>query len=102
MLGAFAVAGTMTGALAGCQEKTQTAPSNATAVGEVLAGSASDAMLPVDTVRSKPPLAPKVETSGAKPDKMHVQGKPTPGHDAGPEPVPNIPSEAPPPPPPAE
>jgi hypothetical protein len=38
-----------------------------TAAGEILPGSVSDAMLPYDTVRSQPPLAPK-ETAkpGAK------------------------------------
>lgn len=30
-----------------------------TAAGEILPGSASDAMLPYDTVRSQPPLAPR-------------------------------------------
>lgn len=34
------------------------------AEGEILPGSASDAMLPVDTVRSQPPLAPVAEHSG--------------------------------------
>jgi hypothetical protein len=38
-----------------------------TAGGDILPGSASDAMLPLDTVRSQPPLAPKSESSpGAK------------------------------------
>ena len=38
-----------------------------TAGGSILAGSASDAMLPLDTVRSQPPLAPKADSSpGAK------------------------------------
>lgn len=37
-----------------------------TAQGEVLPGSASDAMLPLDTVRSQPPLAP-VEAASGKP-----------------------------------
>jgi len=34
------------------------------AAGEILPASASDAMLPLDTVRSQAPLAPKVESSG--------------------------------------
>ena len=43
-------------ALAGCGDKT--APDKtAAAGGQVLPGSASDAMLPQDTVRSQPPLA---------------------------------------------
>jgi hypothetical protein len=35
-----------------------------TVQGEILPGSASDAMLPLDTVRSQPPLAPPEETGG--------------------------------------
>ena len=36
----------------------------AKAGGEVLEGSISDAMLPLDTVKSQPPLAPHAEASG--------------------------------------
>lgn len=36
------------------------------AAGEILPGSVSDAMLPVDTVRSQAPLAPKVEAASTK------------------------------------
>ncbi|WP_296677847.1 hypothetical protein [Novosphingobium sp.] len=36
------------------------------AEGEVLPGSASDAMLPYDTVRSQAPLAPKADSSANK------------------------------------
>jgi hypothetical protein len=65
-------------ALAGCQEKKQAAPSHATAAGEVLPGSASDAMLPIDSVRSQPPLAPKVEPSGkAAKSKMDTPVSPS-------------------------
>lgn len=35
------------------------------AAGEILPGSASDAMLPLDTVRSQPPLAPPTEAGRA-------------------------------------
>lgn len=52
--------------LAACQgEKT---PEQKRAAGEILPGSASDAMLPIDTVRSQPPLAPQSEAarSGGK------------------------------------
>ncbi len=62
-------------ALAGCQEKKQ-APAKGTAGGEVLPGTVSDAMLPIDTVRSQPPLAPKSEPSGAKSGKAEASGKP--------------------------
>jgi hypothetical protein len=49
----------------------QTAPKQAggTAGGEVLPGSTSDAMLPLDTVRSQPPLAPRVESTGRPAEK---------------------------------
>lgn len=48
--------------LAACQGEKKPATKGA-AGGEVLPGSASDAMLPVDTVRSQPPLAPKPTAS---------------------------------------
>jgi hypothetical protein len=50
-------------ALTACGEAKKQ-PGQATAGGEVLEGSVSDAMLPVDRVRSQPPLAPKSEGSG--------------------------------------
>ena len=62
-------------ALTGCQEKKQ-APAKGTAGGEVLPGSVSDAMLPIDTVRSQPPLAPKSDASGTKTDKADASDKP--------------------------
>ena len=51
--------------LAACQGETKKtgADETRTAQGEVLPGSASDAMLPLDTVRSQPPLAPIEETT---------------------------------------
>ena len=53
-------------ALAACQgEKPD---EKASAGGEILPGSASDAMLPLDTLRSQPPLAPRPEASGAQDD----------------------------------
>lgn len=45
-------------ALAACQAEKKP-DTKAAAGGEVLPGSLSDAMLPIDTVRSQPPLAPK-------------------------------------------
>ena len=50
-------------ALSGCGEDRKAAGAG-TAEGEVLPGSASDAMLPLDTVKSQAPLAPKSESSG--------------------------------------
>lgn len=58
----LAALGLATGA---CKDK-KTAPGEAAPSGDVLPGSASDAMLPYDTVRSQPPLAPQTE-SAAKP-----------------------------------
>lgn len=46
-------------AVAGCGGA-KTDADNRNAAGEVLPGSVSDAMLPVDTLRSHPPLAPYV------------------------------------------
>ena len=54
-------------ALAGCQQEKKPAEAR-TAQGEILPGSASDAMLPLDSVRSQPPLAPQEQASG-KPGK---------------------------------
>lgn len=50
--------------LAACDQAPQQA-ATATAEGEILPGSASDAMLPLDTLRSQAPLAPKVVSSDA-------------------------------------
>lgn len=60
----LAVLCTLPLALAACQEEKKAAEAG-TAQGEILEGSASDAMLPLDTVRSQPPLAPLVVPSGA-------------------------------------
>jgi hypothetical protein len=54
-------------ALAACKGEKKPAESR-TAEGEILPGSASDAMLPLDTVRSQPPLAP-MEVATGKPGK---------------------------------
>ncbi|MBC2670893.1 hypothetical protein ACFOON_04200 [Novosphingobium piscinae] len=48
-------------ALAGCDK---TAPGQSDAAVPVLPGSASDAMLPLDTVTSQPPLDPRAVRSG--------------------------------------
>jgi hypothetical protein len=59
-------------ALAACKGEKKPAESR-TAEGEILAGSASDAMLPLDSVRSQPPLAP-VEMASGKPGKTSGHG----------------------------
>ena len=54
----FITVATITLMLAACQDKTATPPAGdeaQTAEGEVLGGSISDAMLPLDTVTSQPP-----------------------------------------------
>ena len=49
--------------LSGCKGEQKPGPGAGTAQGEVLPGAASDAMLPLDTVKSQAPLAPKAESS---------------------------------------
>ncbi len=49
-------------AVAGCNGEEKPAQ-DARAAGEIMPGSASDAMVPYDTVRSEPPLAPKPTAS---------------------------------------
>jgi len=53
-------------ALTGCGNEAK--PTGGSADGEILPGSASDAMLPLDTVRSQPPLAPKASASSSDGD----------------------------------
>ena len=50
-------------ALAGCHKGVDKAAEQKAAAGQILQGSASDAMLPYDTVKSHPPLAPRVDSS---------------------------------------
>lgn len=59
-------------ATAACNSK-QAKSGEAEAAGEVLPGSASDAMLPYDTVRSQPPLAPQTEAA-VKPGASGAKG----------------------------
>ncbi len=53
-------------ALAACQGEKRVA-AKGTASGEILEASVSDEMLPLDQVRSQPPLAPKSASGGASP-----------------------------------
>ena len=57
-------------ALSACKDEPKTT-AGGTAQGEVLPGSASDAMLPLDTLKSQAPLAPKAE--GAAGDKADAK-----------------------------
>ena len=51
------------------------AAQSGTAQGEVLPGSASDAMIPLDQVKSQAPLAPKVEGGDKKDAKDPAKAK---------------------------
>ena len=64
-------------ALAGCKGEAKKDAGAGTAQGEVLPGSASDAMLPLDTVKSQAPLAPKSEGGEAGDTKGAKTGKPS-------------------------
>ncbi len=55
--------------LAGCGSEQKAADDKAQASGQILPGSASDAMLPLDTVKSQPPLAPHVKSTEKAKDK---------------------------------
>jgi hypothetical protein len=64
------------------------APAAGTAGGEILPASVSDAMLPLDTVRSQPPLAPR--PSAAKEEAADEAGdedKPGPASPQAPAPA---------------
>jgi hypothetical protein len=70
----LALAGIAALALNGCQAEQKPAEAK-TAQGEILPGSASDAMLALDSVRSQPPLAP-IEIATGKPGKSGGPGVP--------------------------
>jgi len=70
--------------LGGCGSEQKKDKTAGTAGGEILPGTASDAMLPLDTVRSQPPLAPKVEGSGKPGAKADAEASDT-ASDAAPE-----------------
>lgn len=71
--------------LSGCKGN-QKKETGGVAQGEILPGAISDAMLPLDTVKSQPPLAPKSE-SGGKPASKEAEDSPA---------APSSPSDAPP------
>lgn len=61
--------------LSGCKGEPKPGAGAGTAQGEVLPGAASDAMLPLDTIKSQAPLAPKAEGSdGADPKVASKSG----------------------------
>ena len=79
--------------LAACGGDERKAGGNRSAEGEILQGSTSDAMLPLDTVRSQAPLAPKaVESSKGgdsddRPDKPEKPKKSDSPATSAPEPT---------------
>lgn len=90
-------------ALAACGGSAKKEKDQRTAAGEVLPGSISDSMLPFDTARSQPPLAPK-EAGKASP-KSGTAAEPDAAADTAAEPAEDAPAaspDAPAPAPPAE
>lgn len=81
-------------ALAGCKDNQK--PTGGTADGEILPGSASDAMLPMDSVRSQAPLAPHADKSkaGASDAVKSTDPKPPSDSAAPPEPAPEAAPDA--------
>jgi hypothetical protein len=79
------VLGCLALALAACKADEKKAVGG-NASGEILPGSVSDAMLPLDTVTSQAPLAPKVDTSEkadtAKPGRQAAGPAPKPSASA--------------------
>ena len=66
---AAALLAVLTIALAACKDEPKPAQkTGGAATGEILPGSASDAMIQYDTLRSQPPLAPPVVSSGSGDD----------------------------------
>ena len=75
--------------LAACKGSDKPAQ-DARAVGEVLPGSASDAMIPLDTVRSQPPLAPPPTSSARGAGKAGEEDADAAETEAGTEDAPAI------------
>ena len=63
--------------LGGCKGEPKSDAGAGTAQGEVLPGAASDAMLPLDTVKSQAPLAPKSEGGADGEGKAAKVAKPS-------------------------
>lgn len=84
------VLGCLVLALAACKGD-EKKPVGGNASGEILPGSVSDAMLPLDTVTSQAPLAPKAETSEkgdtTKPGRPAADPKPKPSESTPAEPA---------------
>lgn len=83
-------------ALSACGSDARKDAGSGKAEGEVLPGSASDAMLPFDTVKSQAPLAPKTESSAGSEAKVGAKSaKPAakPSSEAAPAPADEPPPE---------
>lgn len=81
--------------LSACNSKPDT---QAQAGGEILEGSISDAMLPLDTATSQPPLAPKTVTTGGSGDDKDTaeeDGKAEPDAAKPADPAPKAPATEP-------
>jgi hypothetical protein len=63
-------------ALSGCKGEPKSDAGAGTAQGEVLPGAASDAMLPLDTVKSQAPLAQEGVSGDPRSAKSAKSGKP--------------------------
>lgn len=77
-------------ALAGCGGETKTETERKTAAGEVLGGTVSDAMLPLDTVRSQSPPLQQAAKSGEGAPETASPGpstRPSPRAESAPEPA---------------
>lgn len=70
--------------LAACQSENKTKASGS-AGGQILSGSTSDAMLPVDSLRSQPPLAPKPTGSAASGESKRGDSPPPKSDEQPPE-----------------
>ena len=79
------IVGSLALALAACKGDEKKAVGG-NASGEILPGSVSDAMLPLDTVTSQAPLAPKAET--AEKGDTAKPGRPVAGPTLKPSPAP--------------
>ena len=79
--------------LAACQDDAAPAEGEGDVSGEVLEGTISDAMLPLDTVRSQPPLLNPEGETGEDGESAPASG-PSPAATATPEPAPE-PTETP-------
>ncbi len=83
-------------ALAACGDQSGApAEQGAAASGEVLAGSISDAMIPLEQLSSQAPLAPRQAIPTGDVDALQPEVTPVPGIEGAPAEVPAAPAPAP-------